>query len=361
VEDLQKIRGELSKRQDELDELRNNMKRHRYSFEKYDLKNGKHICPNCKEKTFVYYVDTSNSNQIVSETVGRCERINECKYWKTPYEYFQENNIDEPYYSEVYNSIKASDCENVDASKYNALKSCDYIDKKYFTSSLKKPCNSFSAFLLVYLNNDYQALNKLIQMYNLGTGNNDDVIFWQQDIDGKLRTGKIMHYDGKGKRYKKYTDWAHLRVNTNNFNVQQCLYGEHLLKTCPSARQIFIVESEKSAVILKNEYLIDDNIIVLATGGIEGLTIEKFRVFEELQKEITIIPDAGAENDWKRKMNMIKFNLKLDMELFDANQFIMQIFNDDFALEKGEDIADYLIYKKLGIEYITGESYITKK
>jgi hypothetical protein len=36
-------------------------------------------------------------------------------------------------------------------------------------------------------------------------------------------------------------------------------------------------------------------------------------------------------------------------------------FNDDFTLESGEDIADYLIYKKLGIEYITGESFITKK
>jgi hypothetical protein len=56
-------------------------------------------------------------------------------------------------------------------------------------------------------------------------------------------------------------------------------------------------------------------------------------------------------------MNYIKSNLKLDIELFDPNQYIIMNFNDDFTLEKGEDIGDYLIYKKLGVEYIIEESY----
>lgn len=358
MEDLQKIRAELNKTQEELDELRKHDERRRYIFEKYDPEIGKRICPNCKEKTFVLYVDTMNRNQAVNPVVGKCERINECKYWKTPYEYYRENNIDVPYYSEVHDNSKASDLKNANSAGYNALRPCNsssYVDKKCFTASIKNPCNSFSVFLLRYLDDNYQALNKLILMYNIGTWNNDDVIFWQQDIEMKLRTGKIMHYNEKGKRYKKYIDWAHLRVNSVDFNLKQCLFGEHLLNTFPSAKQIFVVESEKSAVILKNEYLDDDNIIIMATGGLEGLTVDKFSVFEDMQKEITIIPDVGAEDDWKRKIDRIKFNLKLDMDIFDVNQFIMLIFNDDFKLENGEDIADYLIYKRLGIEYITDE------
>jgi hypothetical protein len=104
----------------------------------------------------------------------------------------------------------------------------------------------------------------------------------------------------------------------------------------------------------------NDNIIVMSAGSEEGLTIDKFKVFEDINIQITLIPDVGSETLWLKKMRMIHNALKLDIELFNANDFIMKIYNEDFTLEKGEDIADYLIQKKLGLDYIIGESYILK-
>ena len=367
MNNLQEIRDELNRLQEESDNTTCRSKRHRYVFEKYNLKIGKHICPKCLKKTFVYYQDAFNNYQIISPIVGKCERIIECKYWKTPYEFFNENNIEAPescYSININNGIESdalNSIKNDALSDYDSLISCVYIPEKYFKPSFNNCANSFTIFLHEYLNKDTQKLLDLIKMYKIGTGKNTDVIYWQVDIENNIRTGKIMRFNDKGKRLKNCIDWAHLRVKIDDYTVKQCLYGEHLLAHYPKARQIIIVESEKTAIILKSEYMDDNNIIVMATGGQQDLILDRFKVFEDRAVEITLIPDVGAQSDWKRKMEIIRFNLKLDIELYDPNQFIIMNFNDDFTLESGEDIADYLIYKKLGIEYITGESYITKK
>jgi hypothetical protein len=368
MNNLQDIRDELNRLQEESDNTTSRNKRHRYVFEKYNPKIGKHVCPKCEKKTFVYYQDAFNNYQIISPIVGKCERIIECEYWLTPYQYFIENSIEEP---ESCNNININNGIGYDALNSNKndtlndnelLIQCDYIPEKYFKPSFKNCANSFTVFLHEYLNKDTQKLLDLIKMYNIGTGKNtDDVVLWQVDIENNIRTGKIMRFNEKGKRWKNYIDWAHLRVKIDDYTLKQCLYGEHLLTHYPKARQIIIVESEKTAVILKSEYMGDNNIIVMATGGQQDLTLDRFKVFEDRAVEITLIPDVGAQSDWKRKMKIIRLNLKLDIELYDPNQFIIMNFNDDFTLESGEDIADYLIQKRLGLEYITGESYITKK
>ena len=84
MNNLQEIRDELNRLQEESDNTTCRSKRHRYVFEKYNPKIGKHICPNCQKKTFVHYQDAFNNYQIISPIVGKCERIIECKYWLTP-------------------------------------------------------------------------------------------------------------------------------------------------------------------------------------------------------------------------------------------------------------------------------------
>ena len=364
MSNLQETQDYLNRLQQESDNVMNQNRRHRYVFEKYNPKIGKHICPRCQHKSFVYYQDTFNNDEIVSPIVGKCEKTNECKYWKTPYEYFNENGTDESYYN--YDNINGiSDLSEgiLNSNRYDSLNDyeplilCDYIPEKYLKHSFKNCANSFTVFLHEYLNKDTQKLLNLIKMYNIGTLKNSDVIFWQVDIKNNIRTGKIMRFNEKDKRWKNYINWAHKRIGIEEFNMEQCLYGEHLLTQYPQARQIIIVESDKTSILLKSEYLNDNNIIVMSAGSQEGLTLDKFKVFEDLQVEITLIPDVGAQDKWKRKMNYIKSNLKLDIELYDPNQYIIMNFNDDFTLEKGEDIGDYLIYKKLGVEYITEESY----
>lgn len=364
---METIKGIDEQLAQEFYQSQNENNRHRYIFEKYDSKTGKHICPNCKEKSFVYYVDTFNNNEIVSPSVGKCERINECKYWLTPYQYFIENDIEIPDLSgNIYlpDNNAYQDSNDLD----DTLTPCDYIPDKYVKHSFKNCANSFTIFLHEYLNKDTERLLSLIKLYNIGTGAiTGNVIFWQMDINNMVRTGRIMHFNDKGKRWKHYNDWAHLRVKINDFKVKQCLFGEHLISDLcgehpesSQGKQIFVVESDKTCILLKNEYLNDNNIIVMSAGSEEGLTIDKFKVFEDLQLEITLIADVGAEALWLKKIKTIHDKLKIDIELFSANDFIMKIYNENFTLEKGEDIADYLIQKRLGLDYIIGESYILK-
>ncbi len=56
-------------------------KAYRYSLEK---KGKKQVCPQCRKKTFVRYVD-NHTNYYIPEIYGRCDRENKCGYHLNPY------------------------------------------------------------------------------------------------------------------------------------------------------------------------------------------------------------------------------------------------------------------------------------
>lgn len=52
----------------------------------------RYICPNCGRREFVRYVDNS-SGEYVSDTVGKCNRIEKCGYHLPPRIFFENENI----------------------------------------------------------------------------------------------------------------------------------------------------------------------------------------------------------------------------------------------------------------------------
>lgn len=80
-----------------------------------------------------------------------------------------------------------------------------------------------------------------------------------------------------GRRIKHQSgaiDWVHSKLKKSgalleDFNLQQCFFGEHLLKIYPD-KQVAIVESEKSTVIA---CCIVPDLVWLAAGNLNGLTI----------------------------------------------------------------------------------------
>ena len=82
--------------------------------------------------------------------------------------------------------------------------------------------------------------------YNIGTSsryNGGTTVFWQIDTNNKVRTGKLIKYNpSNGKRIKNNTNWVHSVLKISNFNLKQCLFGEHLLNQFPN-KTIGIVES----------------------------------------------------------------------------------------------------------------------
>lgn len=183
------------------------------------------------------------------------------------------------------------------------------------------------------------AASELMQRYNVGSSKHwtGATVFWQVDISGRIRTGKVMLYNPEnGRRIKEphnYITWAHSLLKKEKFHLRQCLFGEHLL-SADSHQTVALVESEKSALIASHflpQYL------WIATGGKNGaFNREAMSVLKN--RQVLLFPDLGATDYWRGKMEMMQ-RLGIEVSLFDFMEN-----NATYEERKaGSDIADYLL------------------
>lgn len=303
------------------------MNEYRYKLEPYKGMNTRYQCPSChhKEKTFSRYIDTQTGKPI-APSVGRCNRESNCGYHCTPKQYFQDNNIsfdmpqDSPPRLEAVTSTQ---------------KTVSFIPPDIFKQSLKSyGVNNYVLFLAGLYG--AEITNQLIETYFIGTSKhwNGATVFWQIDILGNVRTGKIMLYDAtSGKRAKEpfnYITWAHKVMKQPYFELKQCLFGEHLLHD--KSKPVAIVESEKTAIIA-SVYL--PEFIWLACGGKDGLNAEKCNILKG--HKVFLFPDLNGFEKWNSKAN----------ELTHLTHFAVSDLLERKASQaeriQGLDIADYLI------------------
>ena len=147
---------------------------------------------------------------------------------------------------------------------------------------------------------------RLFNRYRIGTSAKwgGSTVFWPTDESGKVRTGKIMLYNpATGRRVKEpqtRVSWAHAELHLPDFNLRQCLFGQHLLPLYPD-RTVFLVESEKSAVIAAH-YMPD--MLWLATGGKHGCF--NVRTVEALRgRDVIFLPDLGVTDAWRERLPML--------------------------------------------------------
>ena len=152
---------------------------------------------------------------------------------------------------------------------------------------------------------------RLFRLYNVGATSrmNDATVFWQTDINGCIRTGKVMRYGNDGHRIKEdglvNFMWAHrmksMVDNPEDFNLVQCFFGEHLLSVYPDSK-VMIVESEKSAIIASHYY---PQYLWMASGGCCGcLNQTASQVLKG--REVWLVPDLDAEDRWRDKLAMLR-------------------------------------------------------
>ena len=256
-----------------------------------DKSSKKFNCPQCSKKRFVRYIEVETGHYADSK-YGRCDRQDSCGYKLYP------NN----------NSIV----------NYNYVppkpKKPTYIDKEILQKTLTKyEINPFITYL--YSHYDDDEVNATIDKYQVGTSNrfNYSTVFWQMDNTGNIRSGKIMAYDiTTGKRVKKedgspLISWAHTALNIPDFNLNQCLFGLHLLSE--SIKQVAIVESEKTAVIMSIEF---PQYTWMATASLNGF---KYDLLEPLKnKEIIAFPDKGGYEKWRStadNLNRVGFDIRV--------------------------------------------------
>jgi hypothetical protein len=304
---------------------------HKHILQPYKGKKTRYKCPECESiKTFVRYIDSITGEQL-ADHVGKCNREINCGYHYTPKQYFQDYNIS----FDKENSVSVSPA--LRDRKQETQKIPSFFEPDIFKSSLKGYAeNAFTKQLLKRFGTE--ITKGIIEKYFIGSSKHwtGATIFWQIDIRGKIRTGKIMLYDENLHRVKKPYDhitWTQTVLRIENFNLKQCLFGEHLLKgnTNPAA----IVESEKTAIIA-SIYL--PQFIWLSCGNLNGLNTDKLKVLQG--RKVVLFPDLNAYDKWSNKAK------ELEKELFGTSFKVSDLLERKATNEekaKGLDLADYLL------------------
>ena len=304
---------------------------YKYHLQQYAGIASRHTCPNCgKKRCFTYYVD--ESGLILSPKVGRCDHESSCGYHYTPREYFKDHPDDK---RERYSSMESHLSSSVKIVK----KRIDCIPIDYVESSEE----------LVGITRLYRFLEKrfspdvltaVARRYHLGGNSNGDNIFYQIDRDNRVRAGKIISYsETDGHRIKDplsgipvswvHAELKHKGVLRQDWNLSQCLFGEHLLNENPTGT-VALVESEKSAVVCAMalpEY------IWLATGGKSQLN-SRLDVLRD--RNVVAFPDVDAYEAWNSKLRSHPF---LSLKISD----ILEKDATDDERERKIDIADWIL------------------
>jgi len=279
----------------------------KYQLQPYSGQATRHACPRCgKKRNFVRYIDVNGD--YVGDDIGRCNSEISCGYHKTP----------------SNNSIVVGGFTPQEQKKPTFLDSLDI-------SLIKYQDNLYKFLISIY---DEKNVKDIFDKYTVRTTNTrwkGSTVFYQEDVDGRYRTGKVILYDDKtGKRVKhpfSHIYWSH--NGKDDFVLEQCLFGEHLLKSFhQNYGDIFLVESEKTCLIGSLEYPDD---LWLATGGLSNLNSQKLKVLEGF--DIQAIPDKGGYDIWKDKLEPIGITVNQVMEV-------------NGNCEVGDDIADLILKNK---------------
>lgn len=253
-------------------------------------------CPQCgRPKCFTPYIDL-NGEIIFPEYVGRCDHEISCKYHYSPETYFKEHGIERrPGHFQKQRHLPVPPPVPM-LTIPNNLMTATFI---------RYEVNPLFNFLSAIFGNDETL--RLFRLYNVGTAKlmGGSTVFWQVDINGCIRTGKIMKYGNDGHRVKTdgvaKINWVHNLFRQSGCRMVQCFFGEHLLSEMPYST-VVIVESEKSALIASHFF---PEYIWLASGSCSGCLNES--ASQVLKgREVRLLPDLGAEDKWFKKVEMLR-------------------------------------------------------
>jgi len=331
-----------------------------YCLQPYKGKDTRHTCPSCGQKqSFTLYLD-SNTNNPIHRTVGKCNRESKCGYHYTPKQYFMDNplspsplervgvrSLTPPLVGGRVGSHASSEISNQIIKKITPQQPPGTIPFSFIEKSASYRSN-FVRFLCEILTDE--QIHSIGENYALGATKSKEVIFWQIDIEGKVRTGKIMQYNPEtGRRLKHESgaiDWVHNKLKKSGtlpeeYNLQQCFFGEHLLKLYRE-KTVAIVESEKSALIAS---AIMPDLIWLAAGNLNGLSIDKCQVLKG--RDVILFPDLGAFEKWSEKAKMLNSLSPSPHGEGSGVRCSISTLLENIATPEakanGFDIADYLI------------------
>ena len=302
-----------------------------YHLQQYKTKNSRHECPQCHSMhSFTYYVD--DNGEPLDPTCGRCDHESRCGYHYTPAQYFHDHPTDR--------TMKRPFIPKMQMIEKPPQPLCTlpfrYVSRSasYNSTFVRFLCGLFDRDTL-----DCPTVRRLGELYALGATKNQAVIFWQIDIRGRVRSGKIMRYGTDGHRIKEGggANWVHAKLKQDgllpdDWQLTQCLFGEHLLNWSANRDKVVaLVESEKSALIGAACF---PDYVWLATGGKSQLSIDKMKALSG--RTVILFPDVDGYSEWKEKAKELIFCKVTVSDILEKNA-------TDEERAAQIDIADWLI------------------
>ncbi len=336
---------------------------HQYKLEKGSKK---HHCPNCSNKTFVLYVDTTTGDYL-PEQYGRCDRESKCSYYLNPYldgyaktirEQEQGNlsGINRNWKPQPKKAIPQPTPKPVffDFDTFKQTLNPERYEKNTFIQNL------FSKIQFPF---EVDEVTKVIELYRLGTIANGyragANTFPFIDLNNNIRAIQVKQFDEHN--HTTATDFLHSIIKKHHIQnnkplpkwleayIKQdkritCLFGEHLLSKYHS-NPIALVEAPKTAIYGTLYFGLPEtpeSLIWLAVYNKGSFKFDKLKVLQG--RFVYVFPDLSKDgntfNDWKTDAK--DYESKLTGTKFIFSDLLEQLA-PEIDKNKGKDIADYLI------------------
>jgi len=326
------------------------MEENRFILQKYKGGSTRFECPQChRYHCFTRYIDTEG---IISfpDHVGRCDHENRCGYHYTPKQFFHDN----PDAKKLLFDKDSGNFKSVKVSKVPRMQTQEPEPEPYYFDQalVKNTWRHYSMnnlYLFMAKNFGHENAKNLFLDYGVGTAKlwKGATVFWQMDIEGRPRDGKLMMYDAEtGHRSKEeqyHVNWVHSLMKIDKDRIRQCFFGEHLIGQEQNlTKKVAIVESEKTAMIA-SFYL--PKCVWIATGGKDGMFRQaNLSIFQ--RREVIFFPDLGMTDNWREKAITLQ-RQGIKASVYD---FLERNASDEDR-QAGLDIADYLLQVK-PLEYL---------
>lgn len=295
-----------------------------------DPSSKKHTCPQCKQKSFVVYLDNETKAPVDQYQFGRCDRENNCGYHLAPW----------------------SDPELAQKARKEFVPKPDPVERQIFPSD--ETVHRITQRTKTCVSPFHRFCNKLTisneHLLRFGVYSDDDkTVYVFRNTEGRVVNMKWFKYKDDGHRDHDFKSYSLKnpppppQTDSPSENVVEkhklCLFGEHLLDK-DKARKVMVVESEKTAAIASFFYR-DFDWVSCASNN--GLTDEKIRVLHNRTVVWLCDADAAGRN-----------NKSIDR----AAQYITEFYLVDLFPERsdGYDIADAII-DGLRPDITTGKRY----
>lgn len=207
----------------------------------------------------------------------------------------------------------------------------------YYANSL------FNHMCGLYSSTDiFNYLLTLFRRYQIGITLDDEVVYWQHDINNRCNTAKIVKYDTNGLPIDNSTRTLQASPGSS---PEYYPFGLHLLPTHPEDMSVAVVSSEKSALMGATYnvlYLRNDTRLPLFIAC--GSTSLVDTLHHLTGRNVTLFPDDAHTQEWTRIAQQHSYLLRS----IEVNDMVHRFVNANL-IPQGSDYSTLMINMRMGV------------